>query len=175
MYKKINRIHLIGIGGIGMSGIAQILMTHGYEVTGSDLKQGESVRFLEQLGIRVFLGHAEGNIQGAGLIVASSAIKEDNPEIQAARKSEVLIISRADMLAELMRLKYGIAVAGAHGKTTTTSMIGTVLMGAGFDPTIVVGEEWTTSEAPMRAWEGANSWWLRPTKATGLLIGCLHP
>lgn len=139
MYKKISKIHLVGIGGIGMSGIAQLLLTHGYTVTGSDLKQGESVKLLEKLGIRIFLGHHESHIEGAELVVHSSAVKDDNPEIAAALKKELLVISRADMLAELMRLKYSIAVAGAHGKTTTTSMMGHVLMVAGFDPTIVVG------------------------------------
>lgn len=139
MYKKINRIHLIGIGGIGMSGIARLLLTHGYEVTGSDLGDGEQVRQLRELGIRVSHGHHGTNICGADLVVHSSAVKADNPEIVAAGEKQLPVIPRAEMLAELMRLKHGVAVAGAHGKTTTTSMIGTVLMEAGLDPTIVVG------------------------------------
>lgn len=139
MYKKIKRIHLVGIGGIGMSGIANLLLTHGYEVSGSDLKSNDSIRHLEKFGVRIFFGHDEKNVDGAELVVHSSAIRPDNPELLAASRREIPVISRADMLAELMRLKYGIAVAGAHGKTTTTSMIGTVLLMAGFDPTIVVG------------------------------------
>jgi UDP-N-acetylmuramate--alanine ligase len=124
MYKKINRIHLIGIGGIGMSGIAELLVRNGYSVSGSDLSRG---------------GHSAEHIEGAELVVYSSAIRPDNPELVAATEKGIPTIPRAEMLAELMRMKYGIAVAGAHGKTTTTSMISTVLMEAGLDPTIVVG------------------------------------
>ncbi len=139
MYKKVRKIHLIGVGGIGMSAIAKLLLTHGYEVSGSDLSSGDTVRQLEALGARVFQGHRRENVEHAELVVYSSAVREDNPEFQAAREMQIPAIPRADMLAELMRLKYGIAVAGAHGKTTTTSMIGTILMNAGLDPTIVVG------------------------------------
>jgi UDP-N-acetylmuramate--alanine ligase len=139
MYKKVRKIHLIGVGGIGMSGIARLLLTHGYEVSGSDLGTGEIVRQLESLGARVHLGHRAENLTEAELVVYSSAVREDNPELRAALERQIPAIPRADMLAELMRLKYGIAVAGAHGKTTTTSMIGTILMSAGLDPTIVVG------------------------------------
>ena len=139
MYNKISRIHLIGIGGIGMSGIAELLIRHGYIVSGSDLNRGESVRYLETLGIKVFQGHSAPNVDGAELVVFSSAIRNENPEYSEALKKQIPTISRAEMLAELMRIKYGIAVAGAHGKTTTTSMISTVLVEAGLDPTIVVG------------------------------------
>jgi len=139
MYKKIDRIHLIGIGGIGMSGIAELLLRHGYQVSGSDLHQGESVRTMKTLGVTIFQGHHAANVEGAGLVVYSSAIRRDNPEMMAAAEKSIPLISRAEMLAELMRLKYGIAVAGAHGKTTTTSMISLALMEAGLDPTIVVG------------------------------------
>ena len=139
MYNKINRIHLIGIGGIGMSGIAQLLLQNGILVSGSDLVRSESVRRIEALGIRVFTGHQAENIEGVELIVYSSAVRPDNPELIAALKHQIPTIPRAEMLAELMRLKYGIAVAGAHGKTTTTSMIALALMEAGLDPTIVVG------------------------------------
>lgn len=139
MYKKINKIHLIGIGGIGMSGIAELLTRHGYVVSGSDLRTSETVRHLESLGIRVMLGHAESHVNGTELIVYSSAIRDDNPEIAAAIDKNIPLISRTEMLAELMRIKYGIAVAGTHGKTTTTSMIATILMEANWDPTIVVG------------------------------------
>ena len=139
MYKKIRHIHLIGVGGIGMSGIAQLLTQNGYHVTGSDLKRGDIVQLLEKKGVKIFSGHHAENVQGAELIVHSSAVDESNPEISTAREKGIPIIPRAEMLAELMRLKHGIAVAGAHGKTTTTSMLGTVLMSAGLDPTIVVG------------------------------------
>ncbi len=139
MYNKIQNIHLIGIGGIGMSGLGHLLVQNGYRVTGSDLGRGESVRALEAAGIQVFQGHDPLHIRGAELIVYSSAISPENPERLAARQSEILAITRAEMLAELMRLKYGVAVAGAHGKTTTTSMTGVVLAHAAMDPTVVVG------------------------------------
>ncbi len=122
-----------------MSGIAKLLLMDGYEVSGSDLAAGETVRQLESMGARILLGHQAENIAGAELVVYSSAIREDNPELTGARERQIPVILRADMLAELMRLKHGIAVAGAHGKTTTTSMIGTILTDAGLDPTIVVG------------------------------------
>ncbi len=139
MYKKIQRIHFIGIGGIGMSAIAEVLSRHGYRVSGSDLGKNESVRHLESLGIQVFQGHAGSHIAGAELVVFSSAILADNPELVAAKQGEIPSIPRAEMLAELMRLKTGIAVAGAHGKTTTTSLISVALVDAGLDPTIIVG------------------------------------
>ncbi len=139
MYNKIKHIHLIGIGGIGMSGLGRLLIQNGYTVTGSDLGQGESVRALESLGVRVFQGHDPLHVKGAELVVYSSAVQADNPELSTARKNDVLCITRGEMLAELMRIKYGIAVAGAHGKTTTTSMTGVALAHAGLDPTVVVG------------------------------------
>lgn len=139
MYKKISKIHLIGIGGIGMSGIAKLLHSHDYIVSGSDLKDSENVRQLIESGIKVYLDHKNENVVGAELVVTSSAIREDNPELVYAKQKQIPIISRAEMLAELMRLKYGIAIAGAHGKTTTTSMVGMILLVADLDPTIVVG------------------------------------
>jgi UDP-N-acetylmuramate--alanine ligase len=139
MYNKIKRIHLIGVGGIGMSGIAELLVRNGYNVSGSDLNRGEAARQLEKLGVRIFAGHEAGNVEGAELVVYSSAIRPENPEVQAAQAAQIPLIPRAEMLAELMRIKYGIAVAGAHGKTTTTSMVAMVLTEAGLDPTIVVG------------------------------------
>jgi len=139
MYRKISRIHMIGVGGIGMSGIAQLLKSQGYDVSGSDLKKSESTRRLENQGIKVFYGHVAGNIHGAELVVYSSAVMKSNPEYEAAKAKHIPAIPRAEMLAELMRLKYGIAIAGAHGKTTTTSMIAWVLLQAGLDPTVVVG------------------------------------
>jgi UDP-N-acetylmuramate--alanine ligase len=140
VYRKGNeQIHFVGIGGIGMSGIAEVLLNLGYRVTGSDAKETEITRRLSQLGCRITYAHRRENIQGADVLVISSAIRGDNPEIQEARAQMIPVIPRAEMLAELMRMKYGIAVAGTHGKTTTTSMIATVLAHAGLDPTMVVG------------------------------------
>lgn len=139
MYKKISRIHLVGVGGIGMSGIAHLLINDGFDVSGSDVGDGEILRTLREKGVKVFRGHDASHVDGADLVVHSSAISPGNPELVSAKDQGILVIQRADMLAELMRLKYGIAVAGAHGKTTTTSLLGNVLMDAGLDPTIVVG------------------------------------
>jgi UDP-N-acetylmuramate--alanine ligase len=139
MYKKINKIHLIGIGGIGMSGIAELLLRNGYAVSGSDLSRPDGLKHLTGRGISLFTGHSPHHVAGAELVVYSSAIDVDNVELVAAREGQIPVITRAEMLAELMRLKYGIAIAGAHGKTTTTSMIGTLMVHAGLDPTVVVG------------------------------------
>ncbi len=139
MFKKIRHIHFVGIGGIGMSGIAEVLHNLGYVVSGSDLRESETTRRLRSLGIRVHLGHAAANINGADVVVRSSAVALDNPEIAAARQRLTPVIQRAEMLAELMRMKYGVAVAGTHGKTTTTSMVATVLARGGLDPTVVIG------------------------------------
>lgn len=139
MVKRYRRIHFVGIGGIGMSGIAELLLNLGYGVSGSDLADSETTRRLAQLGARVHRGHSAQNIGDADVVVYSSAVRPDNPELLGARERGIPVIRRAEMLAELMRLKYGIAVAGAHGKTTTTSMIATVLAHAGLDPTAVVG------------------------------------
>ena len=132
-------VHFIGIGGIGMSGIAEILLTLGYAVSGSDLRQSSITDRLVSLGATVFQGHAAANVVGSGVVVTSSAVNEQNPEVVEARQRKIPVIQRAEMLAELMRLKYGIAVAGMHGKTTTTSMIATVLAAGNLDPTVVVG------------------------------------
>jgi UDP-N-acetylmuramate--alanine ligase len=139
MFAKIQRIHFIGIGGIGMSGIAEVLLNLGYKVSGSDLKSSAATQRLASLGATVFEGHRSENIVGADVVVASSAIPLDNPEISGAHALHIPVIQRAEMLAELMRLKYGIAIAGMHGKTTTTSMVAAVLAGGGLDPTVVVG------------------------------------
>src|ERR1700675_3433912 len=139
MFKKYQQIHFVGIGGIGMSGIAEVLVNLGYRVTGSDQKRSETVERLERLGAKVFTGHEPSNVEGAHVVVYSSAVARDNVEVHVARQRGVPVIPRAEMLAELMRLKYGIAIAGTHGKTTTTSMIGAVLSEARLDPTIVVG------------------------------------
>lgn len=139
MFTKYKHIHFIGIGGIGMSGIAGVLLTLGYEVSGSDLRMGSTTSRLKRRGARIMRGHRASNIKGADVIVVSSAVKENNPEVLEARRIGIPVVPRAEMLAELMRLKYAIAVAGAHGKTTTTSMIATILFHAGFDPTMVIG------------------------------------
>jgi UDP-N-acetylmuramate--alanine ligase len=132
-------VHFVGIGGIGMSGIAEVLLNLGYRVSGSDLKASEITRRLEGLGARVSMGHRAENLEHPNAVVISSAVKADNPEVVAARLRKIPVIPRAEMLAELMRLKYAVAVAGSHGKTTTTSMVATVLSAAGLDPTAVVG------------------------------------
>jgi UDP-N-acetylmuramate--alanine ligase len=133
-------VHLVGIGGIGMSGIAEVLATLGYRVTGSDLRESENTRRLTDIGIEIFFGHDADNVDLAtDVVVVSSAVDETNPEVRAARSLRIPVIPRAEMLAELMRVKCGVAVAGAHGKTTTTSLVATVLGGGGFDPTVVIG------------------------------------
>ncbi len=139
MYKKIRRIHFVGIGGIGMSGIAEVLHNLGYAVTGSDSKESENTRRLTSLGIRVAIGHQAEHVGEADVVVRSSAVAPDNAELHAARQRLIPVIQRAEMLAELMRMKYGVAVAGTHGKTTTTSMVAAVLARGGLDPTIVIG------------------------------------
>jgi UDP-N-acetylmuramate--alanine ligase len=136
---RVRHVHFVGIGGIGMSGLAEILRTLDFDVSGSDLKPNENTKRLEGLGVRVFLGHAAGNVEGADVVVYSSAIDPRNPEIARARALEIPIISRAEMLAELMRVRYSVTIAGSHGKTTTTSLVATVLRAAGLDPTVVVG------------------------------------
>jgi len=139
MFAKIQRVHFVGIGGIGMSGIAEVLLNLGYKVSGSDLKASGLTQRLGDLGAVIFDGHNAQNVMGAEVVVTSSAIPADNPEVGEAHKLHIPVIPRAEMLAELMRLKYGIAVAGMHGKTTTTSMVAAVLAAAGLDPTVVVG------------------------------------
>jgi UDP-N-acetylmuramate--alanine ligase len=139
MFKRYQHIHFVGIGGSGMCGIAEILLNLGYRVTGSDLRRNDAIERLEQLGAKVFVGHEASHVEGAHVVVFSSAVARDNIEVQVARQRQIPSIPRAEMLAELMRLKYGIAIAGTHGKTTTTSMVATVLAEGRLDPTIVVG------------------------------------
>ena len=139
MFAKIQRIHFVGIGGIGMSGIAEVLLNLGYKISGSDLKSSAVTQRLASLGATTFEGHAAENVIGAEVVVTSSAIATENPEVAKARELHIPVIGRAEMLAELMRLKYGIAIAGMHGKTTTTSMVAAVLASGGLDPTVVVG------------------------------------
>jgi UDP-N-acetylmuramate--alanine ligase len=139
MFAKIQRIHFVGIGGIGMSGIAEVLLNLGYKVSGSDLRNSAVTQRLASLGATIFEGHRAENVSGAEVVVTSSAIAAENPEVSEAHKLHIPVIQRAEMLAELMRLKYGIAIAGMHGKTTTTSMVAAVLAAGGLDPTVVVG------------------------------------
>jgi UDP-N-acetylmuramate--alanine ligase len=139
MLKKIQRIHFVGIGGIGMSGIAELLLNRGYQVSGSDLKLSPITERLESLGGKIRAGHAAENVHQANVVVISSAVRPDNVEVIEAKKLQIPVIPRAEMLAELMRLKYGVAIAGSHGKTTTTSMVATVLAHGGYDPTVVIG------------------------------------
>ncbi len=136
---RVRHVHFIGVGGIGMSGLAEILRTMDFEVSGSDLKASDVTRRLETLGVRVQVGHVADNVHGADVVVHSSAIAKNNPELARARALEIPAISRGEMLAELMRVKYCVTIAGSHGKTTTTSMVATVLRHAGLDPTVVVG------------------------------------
>ncbi len=136
---KVKRVHFVGIGGAGMSGIAEVLLTQGYEVSGSDVALSATTRRLSELGAKIAAGHDERNVAGADVVVVSTAVAADNPEIAAARERGVPVVPRALMLAELMRLKQGIAVAGTHGKTTTTSLIASVLAEGGLDPTFVIG------------------------------------
>jgi len=138
-FHNFKRIHLVGIGGIGMSGIAEVLLTLGYSVTGSDIKTTAITERLQNLGALIFESHKAEHVEGAHVVVTSSAVRRDNPEVVEAVRQKIPVIPRAEMLAELMRLKHGIAIAGAHGKTTTTSMTASVLAAAGLDPTFVVG------------------------------------
>ena len=139
MYLKKYHIHFVGIGGIGMSGIAELLLNLGYKVSGSDLQSTDITGRLKELGGTIYKGHAAKNIKGADVVVFSSAIDTDNPEVRAAAQESIPVIPRAEMLAELMRLKYSIAIAGAHGKTSTTSIVASVLAQGGLDPTVVIG------------------------------------
>ncbi len=153
-FRNFQRIHLIGIGGSGMSGIAEVLLSSGYAVSGSDTKPSPVTVHLEGLGAKIFEGHNAANVRGAHVVVVSSAVKPDNSEVVEAHRLKIPVIPRAEMLAELMRLKYGIAVAGAHGKTTTTSMTASVLAAAGLDPTFVVGGRVNHAGANARVGQG---------------------
>ena len=144
MYGKIEKIHFVGIGGIGMSGIAEVLLNLGYKVSGSDLRGSDITERLAALGGEIYIGHRAENLDSVDVVVTSSAVRDDNPEVAEARVRLIPVIPRAEMLAELMRMKYGIAIAGTHGKTTTTSMVATILSHGGIDPTIVIGGKLNT-------------------------------
>ncbi|WP_250526272.1 UDP-N-acetylmuramate--L-alanine ligase [Caballeronia sp. GAWG2-1] len=150
----VKHIHFVGIGGVGMSGIAEVLLNLGYQVSGSDLSNNAITERLKMLGARVAIGHHEQNIEGANAVVVSTAVRQDNPEVLAARHRRVPIVPRAVMLAELMRLKQGIAIAGTHGKTTTTSLVASVLAAGGLDPTFVIGGRLISAGANARLGTG---------------------
>jgi UDP-N-acetylmuramate--alanine ligase len=154
MKHKVKRVHFVGIGGAGMSGIAEVLATQGYQVSGSDLGASAVTRRLAGLGIAIATGHAAANVAGADVVVVSTAVASDNPEVVAARERGIPVVPRALMLAELMRLKTGIAVAGTHGKTTTTSLIASVLAEGGLDPTFVIGGRLLSADASARLGSG---------------------
>ncbi len=156
MKHKVRHVHFVGIGGAGMSGIAEVMLNLGYTVSGSDLADGAVTKRLAGLGARIHIGHAADNIVGADCLVTSTAVKEDNPEVIAARATRLPIVARAMMLAELMRFKQGIAVAGTHGKTTTTSLIASVLREGGLDPTFVIGGKLLAAGANARL--GSGEW-----------------
>src|SRR4051812_32214430 len=139
MFKKIQRIHFVGIGGSGMSGIAEVLINLGYKVSGSDLKETEVTQRLKSLGASIFIGHQARHMEGSHVVVTSTAVDSENPEVVAAKSQGIPVIPRIEMLAEIARLKYTIAIAGTHGKTTTTSMVAAVLQAGGLDPTVIVG------------------------------------
>jgi UDP-N-acetylmuramate--alanine ligase len=154
MKHKVKRVHFVGIGGAGMSGIAEVLLTQGYQVSGSDVAASATTRRLTELGARIAAGHAASNIAGADVLVVSTAVAADNPEVAAAREKGIPVVPRALMLAELMRLKQGIAVAGTHGKTTTTSLVASVLAEGGLDPTFVIGGKLVSANANARLGKG---------------------
>jgi len=151
---KVKHVHFVGIGGVGMSGIAEVLATLRYQVSGSDVAEGAATRRLRTLGVDVAIGHHPDNVKGSDAVVVSAAVAMDNPEVLAARERGVPIVPRALMLAELMRLKQGIAIAGTHGKTTTTSLVTSVLAEAGVDPTFVIGGKLNSAGANSRLGSG---------------------
>ena len=175
MFRHVKKIHFIGVGGIGMSGIAEVLCNLGFEVTGSDLKRSRNTDRLEELhGVKIFEGHAEENVGDAQVVVYSSAVKDDNPEVQIAKRTGIPVIPRAEMLAELMVLKpYSVAVSGTHGKTTTTSMVATILGHAGVDPTTVVGGVVETFGSNARL--GKSDWFVTEADESDRSFLMLYP
>jgi len=154
--RRIDHVHFVGIGGVGMGGIAEVMVNLGYSVSGSDMARNALVLRLESLGAKVFQGHDVSNVEGVDVVVVSSAISEDNPEVAVARKNRIPVIRRAEMLGELMRFKQGIAIAGTHGKTTTTSLVASLLTEGGMDPTYVIGGKLNSSSA--NAYLGQSEW-----------------
>jgi UDP-N-acetylmuramate--alanine ligase len=154
MKHKVKRIHFVGIGGVGMSGIAEVLANQGFEVSGSDLAENATTRRLAAMGVRIAVGHAAAHVDNADAVVVSTAVKDDNPEVVAARERRVPIVPRAQMLAELMRLKQGVAIAGTHGKTTTTSLVASCLAEGRLDPTFVIGGRLVSAGANARLGQG---------------------
>ena len=152
--RRVRRIHMLGIGGSGMAGIAEVLLNLGYTVSGTDLKESAATRRLTSLGARIFIGHAETNAEGADVLVVSTAVKAGNPELEYASAQRIPVVRRAEMLAELMRFRYGIAIAGTHGKTTTTSLVAAVLAEGGLDPTFVVGGKVKSADTNARLGSG---------------------
>ncbi|MEH6824218.1 MAG: UDP-N-acetylmuramate--L-alanine ligase [Motiliproteus sp.] len=151
--RRIKRIHFVGIGGVGMCGIAEVLLNQGYQICGSDIRVSAVTERLDQLGAQIHIGHRQSNIEQVDVVVVSSAVGEDNPEVMAAREQRIPVVRRAEMLAELMRYRHGIAVAGTHGKTTTTSLLASVLAQAGLDPTFVIGGKLTSAGTNARMGE----------------------
>ncbi|HWM27232.1 MAG TPA: Mur ligase domain-containing protein, partial [Woeseiaceae bacterium] len=152
--RRINCVHFVGIGGSGMSGIAEVMLSLGYQVQGSDLKPSAVVERLKNLGATVYIGHDSNNIRNADAVVVSSAVDDRNAEVAAARKLLMPVVRRAEMLAELMRFRYSIAVAGTHGKTTTTSLVASVLAEGGLDPTFVIGGRLKSADSNARLGQG---------------------
>ncbi|MBO9470479.1 UDP-N-acetylmuramate--L-alanine ligase [Endozoicomonas sp. G2_2] len=152
--RRVNTVHMVGIGGVGMAGIASVLLNLGYNVTGSDIKDGVTTQALAAQGATIFIGHVAENVEGADVVVVSTAVAADNPEVVTAHDRLVPVVRRAEMLAELMRFRYGIAVAGTHGKTTTTSLVAALLAGGGLDPTFIVGGKVLGANSNARLGEG---------------------
>jgi UDP-N-acetylmuramate--alanine ligase len=171
--RTVRRIHFIGIGGVGMSGIAHVLRREGYQVSGSDLHESAMTKSLAELGITIFIGHAAENVAGANVVVYSSAVDDTNPEVQAAKAAGLPLIPRAQMLAELMRFRYGIAIAGTHGKTTTTSLITSVFAAADLDPTYVIGGKLNSAQSNARL--GAGEYLIAEADESDASFLYLHP
>jgi UDP-N-acetylmuramate--alanine ligase len=153
-FGKVRKLHFVGIGGIGMCGIAEVLHNQGYRITGSDLVMTEVTDHLSSIGVKVFEGHDESNVNDADCLVISSAVHDDNPEVLVAKANKIPIIRRAEMLGELMRMKFGVGVAGTHGKTTTTSILGHLLVEGGVDPTVMVGGRVVSFDTTVKLGEG---------------------
>ena len=171
--RRIDHVHFVGIGGVGMGGIAEVMINLGYSVTGSDMSRNALVERLEKLGAKVYAHHHADNVAGVDVVVVSSAISADNPEVIAARDGRIPVIRRAEMLGELMRFKQGIAVAGTHGKTTTTSLVASLLSEGGMDPTYVIGGKLNSSST--NAYLGQSEWLVAEADESLSLIHISEP